>query len=293
MTSSDKKISAKLDTVIHFLQNKSSGESEMRPQVPISVPSRIYAYLSSEHAIQDLALLRMKLTISTQTNDPLEYACDFREYHCDPDKDYSKEDLQWIRRFQNPQALPVGFIPCSRRNNNSLLWAYYGGHHTGMCLGLSTDFQFPGFPNPVQAVHYDKNILIPRRDRSESEELELIRQLFTTKQKWWIHEEEVRVLVPLNDSGVQVDGNLYFLTIDKTAIKSVAFGLNCSRGEIGAAILWCKYHEIEPELLKMEFAAHTSGYHLFARNLSETEKQECMTLALLSDKATAFKSKPL
>jgi hypothetical protein len=76
--------------------------------------------------------------------------------------------------------------------NNTLMWSYYSGGHTGVALGLTAP---SSSPYRIRDVFYDSQIGIgPNSQRRPAREVAL--DILSQKQLSWAHEREVRVFSP-------------------------------------------------------------------------------------------------
>ncbi|MGX5834860.1 DUF2971 domain-containing protein [Aeromonas piscicola] len=102
-----------------------------------------------------------------------------------------------------------GIVAFSETPRNSLMWAHYGSHHSGMCIGFKRDlfkniyFDESPFNVPIlepKKINYD-NFRIENDFESEdpSNELkDLINRHLFTKSDEWIYEKEHRSIIPLS-----------------------------------------------------------------------------------------------
>ena len=84
----------------------------------------------------------------------------------------------------------------STSRNNTLLWSYYAGGHTGAAFAVQvTNPQ--ELPVEVQHVRYDSGVYIgPKEAKKPPDQLAL--NILTQKQLPWSHEQEVRIFSPGN-----------------------------------------------------------------------------------------------
>lgn len=83
----------------------------------------------------------------------------------------------------------IGILCLTPNWDNHLLWAHYGAHHKGICIGFKSDMDFF---NTAQPVSYQEKLpIIVRPDDDPSTVLE---KALLTKPKCWEYEEEWRIL---------------------------------------------------------------------------------------------------
>jgi len=77
----------------------------------------------------------------------------------------------------------------SRVRANTLLWAYYGGGHKGISLGVRVS---SGKGLQVRGVKYDSGVQVRGNAAKRSADAAAL-DILTQKQSGWVHEQEVRV----------------------------------------------------------------------------------------------------
>src|ERR1700721_1920879 len=89
---------------------------------------RVYHYLESKWALDDLRRRRLKVSKIDEMNDPYEWACVRSE------DDASQAVLEATR--ENEIATIHGVPSFSRSWNNILMWSHYADQPEGICLGF-------------------------------------------------------------------------------------------------------------------------------------------------------------
>jgi len=176
---------------------------------------RLYKFLSSEHALQDIRRRRVKISEIHDLNDPFELlSCDLS----DPNVRLV------ILKFRENLAGNRGLLCFSGAWANPVLWAHYSDKHRGMCLGFDV-------PDDVtQRIGYASE-RIPWRKPDE----DFMSHILYTKFAGWAYEGEVRVYTERTEE----DNGLYFADFnEKLKLKEVIAGHRCcvERSEILAAL---------------------------------------------------------
>jgi hypothetical protein len=105
-------------------------------------------------------------------------------------------------------------ISCfSQFNNDLLMWAHYGGQYKGFCLEFDTEF--PPFTKMTKVKYTDEMPIINAVQALHNENYDQFMELFCTKSKSWIYENEWRVFH--KEAGTQ-------FAYEDAALKSVYFG---------------------------------------------------------------------
>lgn len=175
---------------------------------------RLYYFTSSEHAVSNIELQRIKVSIINELNDPFELlAADL----LDP------RHRNAFFKFKNELNKSTGIISFSASKSNPLLWGHYAVKHTGMALGFHiTD-------GSLHEVNYTSNR--PKFEFDEKSQKiingqKLVGNILRTKFLDWKYEEEHRLYVNLEESDKST--GLYFQKFTSSLIlKEVILGLKC------------------------------------------------------------------
>lgn len=190
------------------------GSAEVVPPPP-EESIRLYHITSTEYAINNIALSRMKVARFSDLNDPFELtAVSFRD----------KLVRKTVLDFKGAHDQQTGLLCFSADWTNPVLWGHYGEKHRGICLGFNL--------KRVQThkVKYEAD-RIPARlgmqgDLPKIDE-NLKNLLLCTKFEHWAYEEEYRVFVPLNKA--DKEGMLYFWKFGQLLdLAEVILGPRCN-----------------------------------------------------------------
>ncbi len=134
---------------------------------------RVYHFLPTIYALENIEKKRIKISEIDQLNDPFELWC------------VSQEDQSLraaLRNYKKEMSERFGMICFCKQWHNPLLWSHYADKHRGMCLGFDVD------DRGLKAVKYvakSSNLKFPLTKESTDE-------LLFTKYRDWQYEEELR-----------------------------------------------------------------------------------------------------
>jgi hypothetical protein len=173
---------------------------------------RAYHLLSSEHALSDIALQRMKIATFSDLNDPFELLA--LSLGLEPIRNGFTE---WKRELSKDN----GLLCFSRKWESPVLWSHYGAKHTGMALGFDIE------DSSVDSVKYaDQRMALPVVDDTLEFDEPFMRRLLLTKFKHWEYEDEVRVFVRLDHQ--TIEGGRYFYDFcNAVTLREVVLGPLC------------------------------------------------------------------
>jgi hypothetical protein len=175
---------------------------------------RLYHLLSSDHALNSIALKRMKVSTFYDLNDPFELLAASAG-----DKDLRKALRLWKADIQKR----FGMICFSRNWENPVLWSHYASKHRGVCLG------FEVADDLVSEVDYiNKRIPIEFDSQDPNNGLDegFVNKLLRTKFEHWQYEDERRLFIGLDRK--TVEGGMYFKPFsEKMALREVILGPLC------------------------------------------------------------------
>lgn len=152
---------------------------------------RLYHYLETRWALDDMRRRRIKLSTIEDMNDPYEglSVCSDHEV---TQVAFEKALGKLVDRYI---ALCFSLSP-----NNILMWSHYGEKHKGICLGFEV---FDELTRPVEYVHDVQrvgNMMHESREGFSVEERTKIVDLQCgAKYDGWCYEEEVRVHLSRNE----------------------------------------------------------------------------------------------
>ena len=171
---------------------------------------RLYHYLESKWALDDIRRGRVKFSNVEDVNDPYEWACVFS--HHKP----SQRALDKTRRVQVERA---GVLSLSRSWNNVLMWSHYADKHKGICLGFDVLDELTSEVAYVGEVLEVGNLSEVPRDEKEK----IVERLLHAKYKGWCYEKEVRMHGEMKEKDEET--GLYFMNFDeRLKLKEVITG---------------------------------------------------------------------
>lgn len=180
---------------------------------------RLYHFLKTYHAVDDVVKARIKLSLYEDSNDPFELLpFDLS----DPLKRKALENLK-TKLHEG-----YGMICLCKGWHSPLMWAHYAENHKGVALGFDVPEDY------CEKIHYFPELLqIPAGGDPEygrrrlADGRRVIDALLTTKFEGWQYEEEIRVFA--QQDGTNTDQGLEFLPFSpKTlALREVILGARC------------------------------------------------------------------
>jgi len=171
---------------------------------------RLYHYLETRWALDNIRRRRLKISKIDDMNDPFE----FESVHSDHNPSQAalaktKRDISETR----------GLLCFSRSWNNILMWSHYGDRHKGICLG----FDVPD--EKMRPVTYVDNVVTTGDLESPSNEkrVRVVDLLLGAKYQGWYYEEEVRIHAERRERDEET--GLYFADFNETLkLKEVIAG---------------------------------------------------------------------
>jgi hypothetical protein len=176
---------------------------------------RVYKFLSSHFALQNIERKRLKISEFTDLNDPYELS----------GVDGLDDD---IAEILIPHLQSYGLLCFSKNWNNPLLWSHYGDKHKGMCLGFdintSVKIREPFYVEQRQKLGDVRAALQNYLAGRPQEFQAIIDKILLTKFRAWNYEDEVRVFLRRANQ----DGDYYFYLFDENIrLTQVIAGLRC------------------------------------------------------------------
>lgn len=175
---------------------------------------RLYYFTRLEHAIDDIQNGWLKVARWRDMNDPFELLA-FNVL----DKRVRNE----MEAHVEAEAAATGLLCFAEDWTSPVMWAHYGGRHSGVCLGLNVR------RTTVEAVRY-----IDRRQTGDwqpeswpTPSAEQRRILRITKASDWKYEREHRVVVELATTA-QRDGLRFARMGEELQLAEVVLGPRCS-----------------------------------------------------------------
>jgi hypothetical protein len=175
---------------------------------------KLYHFLTTENAISDLALKRIKVSRLKQLNDPFELLA------VDTLNPLDKAALEAFKTRMNDA---YGIICFSNDWNNPLLWGHYARAHTGIALGfeISDDLLIKvNYTNERAKIQFDPN------SRTVVDGQKTINRLLSTKFKDWSYENESRVFTDLDPNSKEGE-NYFSYFSEKIKLEDIVLGMEC------------------------------------------------------------------
>lgn len=193
-----------------------SGMGSALACVPPADPNliRVYHLTSSQFAISNIALGRLKVARFSDLNDPFELlALNFREL----------TTRKVVRDFKDGYDAHTGVLCFSADWIEPVLWSHYAEKHRGICLGFDVPRE------ELQQVKYEADRVLAKLDIDPNPSniaADLQNLLLCTKSKGWSYEDEYRRFIPL--STATAEGHLYFVPFGPAmALAEVILGPLC------------------------------------------------------------------
>jgi len=173
---------------------------------------RAYHLTSAVHAVNAIALQRLKVSRLSDLNDPFEFlGLMWRDLR----------DRPKIQALKDEIDAQTGLLCFSENWINPVLWSHYADKHRGICLGFNL-LRSESKPVTYQPERIASSSAKPLPASSALEE-----KLLFTKFEHWHYESERRVRVPL--SGALPEGPLYFKPFGTDlALTEVILGDACT-----------------------------------------------------------------
>lgn len=169
---------------------------------------RLYHFVPSQYAIENLRFRRLKVALVDDLNDPFELWGTSQE---------QRELRPAFRSWRREMARLYGMLCFSSRWSNPVLWSHYADRHRGICLG------FDVAPETAIEVTYVKERFGLKMPLDE----ETMRSILGTKFDGWSYEEEWRTWCRLEEQ--DDDAGLYFKEFDdQLVLKEVLTGPLCT-----------------------------------------------------------------
>jgi hypothetical protein len=179
---------------------------------------RLYHFLKTCHAIDNVSKSRIKISLWKDVNDPWELL---------PFDLSDAEKRRALEGFKDRLNQMFSFVCLCRHWRSPLMWAHYAERHRGVALGFDVDDQFC---NPIHYVAdvyqlpsaYTGNIGNAILDDGRR----MIDAALNTKFDAWQYEEEVRVFA--NQDGSNVEGGIEFYPYSRNfVLREIILGEKC------------------------------------------------------------------
>ena len=177
---------------------------------------RIYHLLSTSHAINNIALKRIKVARYADLNDPFELLAG------ELSNKVLRRAVSALKAEFNQSR---GLLCFSKSWHNPVLWSHYADKHRGVALGFDVENEYGAL------IEYsDERLPAKFTENGRGNELDpmFVRDLVYTKYMHWKYEEEFRLHVDLD--AAQNEGGLFFTEFEDIGIelREVILGHSCS-----------------------------------------------------------------
>jgi len=174
---------------------------------------RVYHLLSATHALNDIALRRLRLSRYGDLNDPFELlAANLKD----------KEVRRAMNGFKRDFHKTKGLLCFSKNWTNPVLWSHYAEKHRGVALGFD-------IPDAMALeMEYSADRLTPTfRHDAQGFDAAFANRLIRVKYAHWVYEEEVRMVAALDEATVE-NGSFFYPFGANLQLKEVVLGPLCS-----------------------------------------------------------------
>ena len=170
---------------------------------------RVYHFLPTVHALEDIEKKRIRISEIDQLNDPFELWCVSQE---------DKRIRPGLRKYKKEMGERFGLICFCKHWHNPLLWSHYADKHRGMCLAFDVDDRAL---IPVNYVKDRSALKMPLTKESADE-------LLFTKYLDWKYEEELRNWFQFDN---REDGHYFYPFDGFVQLTEVIAGPLCTETE--------------------------------------------------------------
>lgn len=170
---------------------------------------RVYHFLSSAHALENISKRRIKIAQFQDLNDPFElFSVNLS----------NKTMRKAFRAFKKEMEQSHGILCFSRTKRNPVLWSHYADKHKGMCLGFDLR------DDTLKEVKYVSRRLVLKSLRNLTKGTAI--KFLSTKYQGWSYEKEVRTFLSLEEKDER--NGFYFEDFgDDIKLKEVLAGPGC------------------------------------------------------------------
>ena len=178
------------------------------------VPDKLYKYRSVENwrFLKDIfSKGRLYAAAFRTLNDPMEGLL------YEHDKDVS---LKYRKAIRNASGR-LNICSLCDSDDNTLLWSYYAGGHTGVAIGvkvLASDS--PRVDEPI-AVRYDMTVTIDPKAEQTRSPSDVAKSVLGQKLAFWNHEKEYRVFTTQHFVPVEIVDVVLGCNVTRDTAKAV------------------------------------------------------------------------
>jgi Protein of unknown function (DUF2971) len=175
---------------------------------------RVYHFLSTRYALEDIAYRRIRISRYADLNDPFELlATNVR------DRNTRRIVREWKTKFDRT----TGLLCFSKSWRNTVLWSHYASKHRGICLGFELN---SSLARPILYSESRLEVEFKNKDPRQGLDRQFVRRLVRTKYAHWRYEREIRILPRLEDA--VLEGTSWFLPFSKElSLREVILGPLC------------------------------------------------------------------
>jgi hypothetical protein len=175
---------------------------------------RLYHFLSTEFAFEDLRNRRLKIAEYSDLNDPFELVAAHNE-------DSTQREI--LRRWKDDFREKRGVLCFCKTWRNPVMWSHYSDKHQGICLGFDVDDEF-AIPIRYSNKRLDMDFVGPNAAANLNQDMML--RLLQTKYSDWGYEREVRLSVELDTKDSET-GFYYYEFDERVRLAEVIAGPSC------------------------------------------------------------------
>ena len=176
---------------------------------------RLYHYLETRWALDDIRRRRLKLSTIEDMNDPYEGFC-----VCS-DHEVTQEALEKTQRAFANKYIALCF---SLSPDNILMWSHYGEKHKGICLGFEVSDEVTRPVEYIPNVETVGNMIVEKEeDFSIEEGTRIVDRQCGAKYDGWSYEQEVRVHLGRNEKDEET-GHYFREFSERLELKEVFGG---------------------------------------------------------------------
>jgi hypothetical protein len=175
---------------------------------------RVYNLTTSQFALSNIALRRLKVARFNDLNDPFELLA----------VDVAESNLRVGMRAKKEQINSTEGLLCfSRTWRSPILWSHYADKHRGIALGFDVPDHLLVSVQYIQGLH---KIKVLAQETEQSTIDKLLDRLRYTKFDGWAYEDEVRQFFELDSLTSQT--GLYFVPFSADLLlREVILGPRC------------------------------------------------------------------
>ncbi len=202
---------------------------------------RVYHFLSSQNALNDIALKRIRISRYGDLNDPFELLGENLG---------QKEMRRALRLWKDEFQKTKGLLCFTKHWENPVLWSHYSSKHRGMCLGFDLNDKFK-----IEVEYAEERIPITFVDGDPAKGIDetFAAKLVRTKFIHWKYEEEIRIVIQLDD-GTLEDGSYFLPFSNDLQLREVILGPLCSIPvDSVRALVASAYESIEVRKARLAF----------------------------------------